>query len=92
MGAVVTSNTSCVSVVFNGYGQSQGMSKGTWPKREIARVILTDEFVEVVIVNGTHWVLKTPSDSYETAMDVTSIDGFAPSNLDELYTALSALV
>ena len=84
----VTSTANSVLVDFGVY-TPQGMTKGVWAKSAIRSFRLTSDRVQVNTNDGAFDVCYSSTDS---ALIIDTVNGAAPSSLNDLYTKLAALI
>ena len=92
---VVTSTTNTIKVDFNDqpfFDRRDGITftKGTWAKSDLANIKRTADMVIVLEKDAFEWRLSDAGTSGTFTVD--SVDGVAPTSLDDLYTKLIALI
>ena len=92
---VITSTANSIKVVFNDspfYDKRDGMTftKGTWAKSDIGSIELSS--AEVVVRERDDFEWRVSHDGAGATFKVDSVDGVAPTSLDDLYTKLIALI
>lgn len=88
---VITSTTNSIKVVFNDSASVAGMNRGVWAKDEIAMIKqLEDDRIEVQTKDLAKWTVSYTNGSNFLVID--SVDGVAPTNNDDLFNKLSALI
>lgn len=88
---VVTSTTNSVKFEANDYSTSFGWSKRTHLKSSLVTITLHPNFVEYLVDDGAKYYIHYTANSYG-ALIVDSIDGVAPTSLDDLYTKMINVV
>lgn len=92
---VLTSTTNSISVVFNEtpfYDKRDGLvfAKGTWAKSNIGSIELSGS--EIVVRERDDFEWRVSHDGSGNTFKIDTVDGVAPSSLDDLYTKLAALI
>lgn len=88
---VVTSTTNSVRFDANDYSTAFGWSKRTRLKSSLITVTLHTNFVEYLVGEELKYYIHYTTNSY-SALIVDSIDGVAPTSLDDLYTKMIATI
>lgn len=88
---VVVSTTNSVKFDANDYATAFGWSKRTRLKSSLVTITLHPNFVEYLVDENTKFYIHYTTNSYG-ALIVDSIDGVAPTSLDDLYTKMIAIV
>lgn len=89
---IVTSTTNTIAVDFGVYSTPVGISKGTWSKDKIIKIILadSDEYVEIDVANSGIWNLVFEASGNNMIVD--TVAGGSPSSNADLYAKLIALI
>jgi hypothetical protein len=87
---VITSTTNSVSFLANDYSTSFGWSKRTRLKSSLITITLFPTYVEYLVNTSDKYNVSNAATA--GALIVDSIDGVAPSSLDDLYTKMIAVV
>lgn len=88
---VVVSTTNSVKFDANDYSTAFGWSKRTRLKSSLVTITLHTNFVEYLVDESTKFYIHYTTNSYG-ALIVDTIDGVAPTSLDDLYTKMIAIV
>lgn len=96
---VITSTANSIKVEFNDQPYTDPndgftFDKGTWEKDEISSIKCNTNFIVVSTKDEIEWFLS--DDGYSSSgvqtFTVDSVNGGTPSDLDDLYTTLIALI
>lgn len=88
---VVTSTTNAIKVDFGDDPNKGSMTKATYAKLDIEFVLLNENHVEVVAADSQRWILSHESNTIN-ALIIDHVDGVGPTNLNDLYDKISALI
>ena len=88
---VVVSTTNSVKFEANDYATVFGWSKRTRLKSSLVTITLHPNFVEYLVGNSDKYYIHYTTNAY-SALIVDSIDGVAPTTLDDLYNKMIAIV
>lgn len=88
---VVTSTTNSVRFEANDYSTAFGWSKRTRLKSSLVTITLHADFVEYLVDSKEKFYIHYQSNTHG-ALIVDSIDGVAPTSLDDLYNKMIAVV
>lgn len=87
---VITSTSNTIKVDFGDYYPGAiEHQKGVWKKDKIVNMVL-DGSVEITILQEKTWLVS--HDGNNGTFQIDSIDGIAPTSLDDLYNKLIALI
>lgn len=90
MNVKVTSTTNTISVDFGDYyGAKIQFSKATYRKDHIESIKL-DSFVQINVDGENTWTVSNTAS--EGILVIDSVDGVAPTSLEDLYNKLIALI
>lgn len=92
---VITSTISYINVDMGDYYTSGEIffSEGCWPKAQIYNVFKNSNHVEVRASDGISWALKHDNTAIDGAVyQVASVNGVAPTSLDDLYEKIKAIL
>ena len=94
---IIVSTDNSIKVDFNDqpfFDKRDGMTftKGTWAKSEIADIKLNTAGSMIVVQEKDDFEWKVSDAGTAGTFTVDTVDGVAPSNLDDLYTKLIALI
>lgn len=87
---VITSTTNSIEVVFNDYSTALGMTDGTWNKNHVKNFLRRPTSVVATIGGEVEWLLTF--DGAVGTFQVDTVDGVAPTDDDDLYTKLIAMI
>lgn len=88
---VVTSTTNSVKFEVNDYASLFGWSKRTRLKSSLITITLHTNFVEYLVGEDIKYHIHYTTNSHN-ALIVDSIDGVAPTSLEDLYDKMIAVV
>lgn len=87
----VTSTTNSVRFEANDYSTAFGWSKRVRLKSSLVTITLHPNFVEYLVGSTDKYYIHYTTNAY-SALIVDSIDGVAPTDLNDLYNKMIAIV
>jgi len=89
----ITKPDTFIMVDFGAYYPSAiAFSKASYNPIEIIKVYLYSDHIDVRESDGKRWRVKTSTETYSGALIVDTVLGVAPTDLEDLYNKIIALM